>query len=98
MSKVKWSARVVELIAESEQVCIAIMGFWERVSFRLFLLIYFVVDLFRHLGTRSIAELRGTPAVSVRICVPNCVPLNPNLGLNHKNKSCKSIVFCGNGR
>lgn len=46
--KSKWSVRVVERIAESEHVCTALIEISERLSVRLFLLIYFVLDLVRH--------------------------------------------------
>jgi hypothetical protein len=44
----KWSVRVLDAIAELEHVCNASFEFFERMSFRLFLLIYFMFDLVRH--------------------------------------------------
>ena len=43
----KWSVRVLAFIAESERVCNALFEFFERVSFRLFLLIGFMLALMR---------------------------------------------------
>jgi hypothetical protein len=45
--KAKWAVRVIGLITESEQVCNALFEFFERVSFRFFLLIAFVLALIR---------------------------------------------------